>query len=262
MVAIELTSGDVPFPLESPDPGDSAGRPSRPGLAVLPRFLLPALLGCLLASGCMTRGAPEPEPVTSADACHGLAEDACIAATNGDARRKGDLLSLKLASGKDKEYRSMPQACNEGIHEKCLEYRLWGYRPADGLYVVSMGFTEGGGYLVVDKATGSEARLDNDIPNFSPSGRRFVGVMSSEAHEPELDLAVWSLAAGAPRLEWSHRTVAGKYALYEFAGWQGEDRVRLKVTYGPTDGGPNKDGEATITRIDDGWALEKPDDCP
>lgn len=227
----------------------------RLGLLIAAALAAPALAGCMHQEASDRRA-------TSGDACLGVGEAECIVRSGGKASRKGDALEIRAASGRVVGFTGSPGACAEGVTGKCLVQRLEGFRKDEGLLVVSERRWDAMASVVVDAETGAEVRVDNGPPRFSPGGTRFAGVMSSEARAPANDLAVWSAGGATPALEWSHPTAAGARAHYEFVGWDGEDRVRLRVTYNPVGGGANKQAEAAIVRTENGWTLSKPDDCP
>ena len=224
-------------------------------------FLIPASLAALSLAGCVHQEAAR-KPASAGDACSNVGEAECIARSEGKAARRGNDLEIRSASGRVVSFAGNPGACAEGLTGKCLVHRLEGYRPGEGLFVVSERRWDARASVVGDARSGAETRVDNGPPRFSPGGTRFVGVMSSEARAPANDLAVWSAGGAAPVPEWSHPTAGGARAHYVFAGWDGEDRVRLDVSYNPVGGGANKKGEAAIVRGDAGWTLVKPDDCP
>lgn len=196
------------------------------------------------------------------DACTGADEAACLRRTEGSASRAGDVLTLKTGPESTASFTSLSRACAEGIARRCVLFRLEGYRPEQGLFVVAERHFGGMRYLVVDGRSGGIARVDGDTPRFSPSGTRFAAVSGARVPPGEPDLAVWSLGEDGPRMDWSHRGEPGAKALYGFLGWEGEDKVVLRVRYVPTGGGPQKEDAAAIVMRDGGWTLEKPADCP
>ena len=226
------------------------------------RLLVPALTLLALAGACSPRDGAVTQPSSVGDMCRPAQEAECIGRSGGLAARDGNVLRLRLEGGKVAEFRSEPSACAEGIAQKCVVYRLDGYRPTEDLFVVAETRYEGGDHVVVERKGGSRTVVDNHRPHFSPTGTHFVGVMSSEMHEPDRDLAIWSAGGGEPRLVWSHDRARQGFAVYEFVAWQGEDAVLLQSTCRATNAGPTRIEQAQIVRKDGAWTLVKPDDCP
>jgi len=215
-----------------------------------------------MAGGCSPRDGGVSNPTSVGDLCRPNQEAVCIDRSQGMASRKGNLLRLKLEDGKSSEFRGELGACAEGEARKCVIYRLDGYRPTEGLFVVAESHSDQGRFLVVDRRTGGRTTVENRPPRFSPLGSHFVGVASATGRMSGHDLAVWSAGGAEPRLVWSHDPPAQGDTTYEFLSWQGENTVLLGTSCRPTASAPWHKGEARIVRSDAGWTLEKPEDCP
>jgi hypothetical protein len=130
-------------------------------------------------------------------------EMACLDKLSGIVERDGDHLRLKLANGKAKVFTTTRQACDAGMYEKCLQYRLVGYYSRQGLFLVGVGFyLEGGTFFLVSARTGEHARID-EIPHFSPSGKRLAVVSASESGG-ENSIEILSTASDPPGSEWRY----------------------------------------------------------
>jgi hypothetical protein len=95
-------------------------------------------------------------------------ESACITQTQSSAvRRDGELL-LKLSNGASKIYKDDSSGCENGPYENCKGYTLRDYFPEHRLFLVSVGFYEGGEWLLVSQLDGKEEQIVGP-PGYSPS---------------------------------------------------------------------------------------------
>ena len=207
--------------------------------------------------------APAPAqsaPPTSSlkvDVFCGRDEAECLKQLAGMARRDGDHLRLMLANGQARTLTTTRQACDADIYEKCLIYRLEGYFVRHRQFLVEVGFlNHGGSTFLVSRRTGRHIRLDA-TPHYSPSGKRLAAVSASESQDHgENSIEIWT-ASDPPRSEWRHEVPEGEYALYQFIGWDGEERLKMTVT---TRIGGQLHGSLPVeaVRTRDGWKLTPP----
>jgi hypothetical protein len=210
------------------------------------------LVGLLVALSAMSPSGTRALP--AGEACNG--EDACIRMYPGHVSRSGDALRIRLDNGRITTLKSTPKVCAGGNYDGCMIQTLVAYRPVEGLYVVDVGFLEGGRTEVFARADGRSVSVNNTAPEFSLSGRLFVAVESSEAYDmQDRDLSIWSTGKGVPALVWSHKPGDG-YEIFEFVAWEGEDRVKLRATFGTDEKGTLKEGTAAVVRGPGGWKLE------
>jgi hypothetical protein len=208
-----------------------------------------ALLACA-ALAIATPGSSQETGLQDAVRCE--QESECLRALKGRAARQGDVLRLKMADGKWKSLRSNKKACEKDDASKCVIRELRAYLPSQGIYVVEWTTSGDGGSEVISATTGQTETLDT-MPEFSPGGRWFVSVDPDELNERQYDIAIWSVDAGELKNEFSYMRDAAAYEAWEFKGWDGEDRIKLRVTR------PNAqpvDTEAVHT--DAGWRLKRP----
>ena len=176
----------------------------------------------------------------------------CVRALKGIAVRQGETLRLKLAGGQWKMVRSNKKACDRDDTAKCVVRELRAYLPAPNVYVVEWTTSADGGAEVISATTGETETL-NTMPEFSPSGQRFVSVDPDELNERHYDIGIWSVADGEVTPELVYVRDAGAYEAWEFKGWDGDTRIRLRLSR------PNLqpvDTEAVLTET--GWKLRKP----
>jgi hypothetical protein len=182
-------------------------------------------------------------------------EDQCLKQLGGLARREGDHLRLRLANGKTRAF-TTTDACAAGVYEKCLQYRLIGYFPRHRYFLVNVGFLNHGGVtFLVSGRNGEYVKLDQ-LPHFSPSGRRIASVNATEM-DGENSIEIWSTATDPPTSEWRYVVPENEYSLYQFVAWDGDDRLKMTVI--------TRIGEelhdplpVEAIRTRDGWKLMPP----
>lgn len=78
----------------------------------------------------------------------------------------------------------------------------------------------------------------------------------SEAWDTDHDLAIYAIDSGGLRLEWSYK--AKDYEIWEFAGWEGDDNVKLRVTSWTVDKNGKRELKARGAPLDERrLAIEK-----
>jgi hypothetical protein len=155
-------------------------------------------------------------------------EKACLTQFADVAKRDTRVLTLKLKNGKTKVI-SDTKECDDPAQEgACVKYRLEGYI-GDRQFIVSVTPYECPYVLLVNRRTGEETTLGG-WPELSPNRKRFVVTASFVAGEcnPHYSIAIFSLGSDPPRLEW-HFTADSDYEDYASDGWDGENRVRMRV---------------------------------
>ena len=159
------------------------------------------------------------------------------------------MLSLRLDNGSTKTFRSS-KSCEEA-GERCDLTTLIGYMPPQHMFVLRRDGYESVRYLVVSGQNGKSFELEAD-PHLAPDGKQFVVVAADEMNGWERDVAIYSTSSFPPRLEWSYRTQkADEYAIYSFAGWDGNGRIKLR-----SNGPQNMETETGVTRTAEGWKLK------
>lgn len=196
--------------------------------------------------------------ISTVDVLCGRDEATCLSRLASTASRDGDHLRLRLANGKAKTFTTTRQACEANIYEKCLIYSLMGYYAGHRHFLVGVHFLfHGGVYLLVSGRTGSHIKLDQ-IPHYSPTGKRLAAVSASESEDHgDNSIEIWSTSGDTPRSEWRYTVPVGQYALYEFVGWDGDERLKMTVT---TRIGEklHKSVPVEAVRTRDGWRLMPP----
>jgi hypothetical protein len=177
-------------------------------------------------------------------------EKPCLEELKEVAKRDGGVLTLKLGDGKTKVI-SDSKECNDPAQEDaCVSHRLVGYI-GDQQFMVHVAPYECGSVLLVNRRTGEETMLGG-WPSLSPSKKRLVVTASSVAGEcsPAYAVAVFSLTSDSPRLEWQSAPPPDLED-YDYDGWDGDDRVRLRVN----DNGKHTSADLKLTA--QGWQLTR-----
>jgi hypothetical protein len=189
-------------------------------------------------------------------------EKACLAQLTGIATRQGNALRVKLQNGKSRVYQNRTEGCEQGTSADCIDYELTGYFAKHSLLLIQIGYYEGVEWMLVRLDNGKETKIVLP-PFYSP-------------HEKWLASACWSLGpsgcengidivAAIPDQtahEWHYRVPDDEDAFYEFVGWDGDERVKLNVTFNVGATGDQKTLPASVDLLNGVWQLKLPEDYP
>jgi hypothetical protein len=188
---------------------------------------------------------------------HCTKEADCLAGLEGLAWRSGDALTVRLENRRSKLFQGDQQACTDHDADRCLTYELSAFLPTAHAYIVEWSTYEDSGAVVVSAKTGQSAGLAS-LPVFSPNGRTFVSVDNDELNGREYDVAIWSVSRDVLKEEFRYLAAASNpYEYWEFLGWDGNDRIRLKVTVNLGTGAVLV-RETDAVRTGRGWKLNRP----
>jgi len=188
------------------------------------------------------------------------AEARCLAELKDVASRSGPSLRFKLQNGKTKTLRN--KSCERDA-DTCTEYTLVGYHPAQRAFIVAQGFYEFYIFLLVDERTGDVTEIDG-MPRFSPSGRWFVTADTKDGDGVLYVVAIWSTAADKPKQEFRYsneKESEEKYEYWKFLGWDGDSRIKLKVSVKDAVqhyAKKSADFETDAVLTEQGWKLNWP----
>jgi hypothetical protein len=172
------------------------------------------------------------------------------------AKRQGGALMLKLSNGKTKVVSDTKECEDPATPEnegKCVTHALVGHI-GDRQFLIHIQPWECGHPLLVSRRTGQKLELEN-WPNLSPNGKRFVVVTPFAECVVHDTIVIYSLASDPPRLEW--RFTPDKED-YEFDGWDGENRIRLRAIVESVEVG-RKQTAAEVKLTAQGWQVKRPD---
>ena len=181
----------------------------------------------------------------------------CLSKLKGLAKRNGDALTLTLENGKSTTIRGNKRACGTDDDDKCLIQTLRAYLPAQKIFVVQWNESEDEGAAVFSATTGKSVGLGS-LPEFSPDGQTFVSVDRDEMNGRDYDVAIWSVTQGTVKEEFRYKAPeSDSLESWEFLGFDGNDRIKLKVSVSPA-GGTMQVKETEAVRKGRGWALNWP----
>ncbi|MDI9349019.1 MAG: hypothetical protein QM537_03335 [Candidatus Symbiobacter sp.] len=131
--------------------------------------------------------------------------------------------SLEITASNGKKIIYTDGACEDVDGMDCNFYIfLKSFKDAHAL-IVQQYYYEGNIYYWIDDRTGEVTELP-DMPQLSPSGKKFALVNSSEADGYFAGIAIWSLESGKPVMEWGYE---GEHHLYSFILWENDDTIYI-----------------------------------
>ena len=182
-------------------------------------------------------------------------EPACLQQVGELARRVGPGLQVKFRNGLTRVYLNEDAKCQAPEAEGCVKYQLTGYFPEHDLLLIEIGYWEGVSWLLVRADTGETSEIVA-APHYSPSKRWLASVASGIGPSGPPDGIDVVPATSDPSLkEWHYRTPDDDPRLYQFAGWDGDDRVKLLVT---STKAPTKQTAASVELSNGEWHLVGP----
>jgi hypothetical protein len=226
-----------------------------PSTLALIAFIIVIVTGPAVAQGTPSPKQSLPTSSPRADILCDKEEAKCLRQLANVARRDGNHLRLTLANGQTKTFTTTQAACKANLYEKCLVYRLTGYFARHRQFLVDVGFlNHGGTTFLVSYRTGNHIRLDAP-PHYSPTGKRLAAISASEGDDPN-SIEILT-ATDPPKSEWRYVVPIGEYALYEFVGWDGDERLKLAVTT-RIGGKFHQSLSVEAIRTPNGWSLTQP----
>jgi hypothetical protein len=176
-------------------------------------------------------------------------EALCLRELGKRASRTGNVLSLKLDNGTTKTFRSDPEACKNDRADKCVRYRLVGFHPLAGRYLVYVTGYESFECKLVSARTGRATTFLN-ITHFAPDGSTFFVTFPDSNYDNWLGIG--SVTSDPPALVWE---MGPTMASWEFLRWINNDQVALLDT-ASHEGCHDGNCEAILKRAGDVWVLE------
>jgi hypothetical protein len=156
------------------------------------------------AAGCVGSDANNAKPE--------VREAACLLELKERASRVGKVLTLRLDNGTTKTFRSDPEARKNDLAKKCIDYRLVGFHPAAGRYLLYVAGYETSECRLVSARRG-KATTFGGIPDFAPDGSTFFFTGNDDTGVSWMGIG--SVASDPPVLLWQ----MGDNEDWEFARW-------------------------------------------
>lgn len=157
-------------------------------------------------------------------------EKACIAKTGSSAVRRAGELRLRFNNGSSRIYKDNQSkaACDNGPYQNCKKYILYDYFPEHRLFLVNVGYGESDDWLLVREQDGKEEQIVAP-PSYSPNKKWLASVYNTDGPDDGnngIDIVSASPNPSEPAFHYRPKD----YELWEFVGWDGDDRLLLKVT--------------------------------
>jgi hypothetical protein len=182
-------------------------------------------------------------------------EDTCLKQIGELAQRHGPALQLKFRNGLTRVYVNEDAKCRSETADGCVKYQLTGYFPLHDLVLIEVDYWEGCSWLLVHADNGEVSEIVVP-PHYSPSKRWLVSVAAGEGPSgPPNGIDVVPAQRDPALKEWHYRIPDDGRWLYQFDGWDGEDRINLMATsLGP----PDRRIPASVERRNGTWHLNEP----
>jgi hypothetical protein len=182
-------------------------------------------------------------------------EDACLAQIGGIAQRIGPGLQLKFGTGYTKIYLNEDAKCQSGTADGCVKYQLTGYFPEHNIILIEVAYWEGVSYLLVWADTGAGSAIVSP-PHYSPDKRWLASVASAVGPSgPPNGMDIVPTRPASALQEWHYRVPDDGQWLYQFAGWEGNTRVKLLAS---SLGAPQRNATTSIERRNNAWQFREP----
>jgi len=182
-------------------------------------------------------------------------EKACLEQVGELARRVGPGLQLNFRNGKTRIYLNEDAKCQSTDAVGCVKYQLTGYFPEHDLILIQVGYWEGASWLLVRAGTGKAIEIVAP-PHYSPDKRWLASVATSEGPSDAPDGMDVVPSVPDPSLrEWHYRVPDDGQWLYEFAGWDGNMRVKLLAS---SIREPQRSAQGSIDLRNGEWQLVEP----
>lgn len=136
-----------------------------------------------------------------------------------------------------------------------MKYQLTGYFPEHNIILIEVDYWEGVSWLLVWANTGDSIAIVAPS-HYSPDKRWLASVASAEGPSGPPNGMDIVPSRRAPSLkEWHYRIPDDEKWLYEFAGWEGNTRVKLLAS---SLGAPQRNATTSIERRDNEWHFQEP----
>jgi hypothetical protein len=182
-------------------------------------------------------------------------EKACVAKTNSLVTRQGTELRLKLGNGATKLYKDKKSkvACENGAYASCKTYLLYDYFPDHGLFLVHVGYNESQAWYLLNQADGKEQEIIAP-PGYSPNKKWLASVYATEGGDDGNNgIDIFPADIDPARSGFHYRPK--DYEQWEFTGWDGDDRLLLKVTWRVGDNPELVTWPAEVIHVNGKWQL-------
>jgi hypothetical protein len=180
-------------------------------------------------------------------------EEACLRQVPQIVERRGSFLQLKFGNGYTRIYSDEVAVCESDQPDNCVRYKLAGFFPRHGLLLIEMSYWEGVEWLLVQTQNGEATKILAP-PHYSPHEKWLVSVSASEGPSGGGNgIDIVPTEPGQIAGGWHYRVPDDGDALYEFIGWEGDERVKLTRTSLKE---PTTPHPAQVDRVNGIWRLK------
>ncbi len=164
---------------------------------------------------------------------------------------------MKLNNGAVKQYKDNQgkAACENGPYESCKTYMLYDYFPERGLFLVDVMYNESDKWFLVGQRDGREVQIVAP-PGYSPNRKWLASVYWTDGPDDGnngIDVVPANLDAPDPAFHYRPK----EYEAWEYVGWDGDDRLLLKVTWCVGNDPNLVTWPAEVVRLNGKWQLNK-----
>lgn len=184
-------------------------------------------------------------------------EKACLAKLGPQAARRGDELRLKLGNRAVKLYKDnrTKKACESGHYDNCKSYMLYDYFPEARAFLVHVSYYESDEWLLVRQQDGKEENIVAP-PRYLPDKKWLASVFWTEGPS-DGNNGVDIVPANNGSTEPAFHYRPDQHELWEYVGWEGDDRLALKVSWRPKPESDLVDWPAEVVRVKGQWQLRR-----
>jgi hypothetical protein len=157
-------------------------------------------------------------------------EKACIAIAGSSAVRRSNELRLKFDNGTSHVFKDKA-ACKKESDPKCVSYMLYDFFPQTALFLVHVSYYEWQEWFLISRRDGRQEKIVAP-PGYSPNRTWLASVNWNEGPDDGnngVDIVPADFNSNEPAFHYSPE----QYELWTFAGWEGDDRLSLRVTWHP-----------------------------
>jgi hypothetical protein len=135
-----------------------------------------------------------------------------------------------------------------------VKYQLTGYFPEHSIILIEVDYWEGVSWLLVWTNTGESAAIVAP-PHYSPDKRWLASVASAMGPSgPPNGMDIVASKRAPAVKEWHYRIPDDGKWLYEFAGWDGDNRVKLLASSLKA---PQRNATTSIDRRKNEWHFSE-----
>jgi rRNA maturation protein Nop10 len=184
-------------------------------------------------------------------------ESRCILRAKPFAVRRGDALRLTFRDGTARAYRDNwnAKACEQGPYEGCKQYVLYDYLPQHKIFVVEVVYFESNEWLLIWQQNGKEEKVVAP-PRYSPDKKWLASVYATEGPDDGNNgIDIVPSKFDSTERSWHYRP--REYELWNFVGWDGDERLALTVYWRAEDKPELVTWPAEVVHLKSAWQLNR-----